>query len=189
MCSSAESAEGSHTPPTCRGSAHCPNWSDRSAADGARERHASRGVGAAKAPPGGHVDAPTAEAVEAEPETEQFLLMRSVVQVLEIATERAPIIVVLDDLQWADSSSLALLKIFHRFVGPGSEAWSCAPTARATWPPTTPWRPFWRFCTVSPSSIIDLGGLGEDDIVDLFETLAGEELDDRGYLPGSRPAA
>ena len=123
---------------------------------------------------------PAAEAVDAEPETEQFLLMQSVVQVLEIATDRAPMILVLDDLQWADSSSLALLK---HLIGSSARV-GCLVV-----------------CTYRPSDLgaehpltalladlhrepavrrIDLGGLGDDDIIELIETLAGEELDDAG---------
>jgi AAA ATPase domain len=53
---------------------------------------------------------PAAETVDAEPDTEQFLLMQSVDQVLERATIQNPAIIVLDDLQWADSSSPTLLR-------------------------------------------------------------------------------
>ena len=124
---------------------------------------------------------PTGEAVEAEPETEQFLLMRSVVQVLEIATERAPMVVVLDDLQWADSSSLALLK---HLIGSSARVGGVVvcphrPSDLATDHPLAALladlhrEPFVRR--------IDLGGLGEDDMaIDLIETLAGEDLHDVG---------
>ena len=53
---------------------------------------------------------PAQETVEAEAETEQFLLVQAVAAILELTSANAPVLIVLDDLQWADSSSLSLLR-------------------------------------------------------------------------------
>ncbi len=45
-----------------------------------------------------------------DPETERYLLFSSVAGLLEHVAQTAPVCLVLDDLQWADTQSLALLK-------------------------------------------------------------------------------
>ena len=45
-----------------------------------------------------------------DPETERYLLFSSVAGLLEHVAQTAPVGLVLDDLQWADTQSLALLK-------------------------------------------------------------------------------
>ena len=45
-----------------------------------------------------------------DPETERYLLFRSVGSLLEKASHEEPVLLFLDDLHWADSASLALLK-------------------------------------------------------------------------------
>jgi predicted ATPase len=61
-------------------------------------------------------DALTKRAVEATPppqtdaETERYRLFRAVADLLASACEHGPVIFVLDDLQWADKETLALLK-------------------------------------------------------------------------------
>jgi class 3 adenylate cyclase len=49
---------------------------------------------------------------EADPETERYLVWSAVVKLLRYASEDAPIVVILDDLHWADKPSLLLLKHF-----------------------------------------------------------------------------
>jgi class 3 adenylate cyclase/tetratricopeptide (TPR) repeat protein len=53
-------------------------------------------------------DLPATAAAEAD--TERYLLFSAVVGLLEAASRRQPIVVVLDDLQWADRGSLQLLR-------------------------------------------------------------------------------
>src|SRR3990172_3162271 len=43
-------------------------------------------------------------------DTERFLLFAAVVGMLAMASERQPVVLVLDDLQWADKASLQLLR-------------------------------------------------------------------------------
>jgi predicted ATPase len=47
---------------------------------------------------------------QADPETERFLLFDSVAGLLQAASDRTPVVLVLDDLHWADSQTLSLLK-------------------------------------------------------------------------------
>jgi len=51
-----------------------------------------------------------------EPQQEQLRFMSSVLQFIRKATERAPWFVILDDLQWADQSSLELLNYLGRHI-------------------------------------------------------------------------
>ena len=45
-----------------------------------------------------------------DPESERFLLFSAVVALLSVASETQPVLLVLDDLQWADPASLLLLR-------------------------------------------------------------------------------
>ncbi len=56
--------------------------------------------------------------VEADPESERLWLFDAVVDVLATAAEETPVLLVLDDAQWADSASVALLRHLVRHVSP-----------------------------------------------------------------------
>jgi class 3 adenylate cyclase/tetratricopeptide (TPR) repeat protein len=47
---------------------------------------------------------------ESDPETERYLLYASIVGLLEGASEREPLLMILDDLHWADKPTLSLLR-------------------------------------------------------------------------------
>ena len=49
------------------------------------------------------------EARRSDPETERYLMFQAVISLLERFSDTAPLAIVLDDLQWADAPSLALL--------------------------------------------------------------------------------
>ena len=53
-----------------------------------------------------------------EPETERYRLFEAVVGLLEAISSRAPILLVLDDLHWADRPTLLLLRHLARAPGP-----------------------------------------------------------------------
>ena len=78
-----------------------------------------------------------------EPEAARFRLFDSLTGFLRTAAARRPLLLVLDDLHWADAPSLALL----RFLGRDLEAWGCwwwAATGTPRWTRAIRcWRP-WR---------------------------------------------
>jgi tetratricopeptide (TPR) repeat protein len=54
-----------------------------------------------------------------DPETERFLLFKAVAELLRVVARSVPLCVVLDDFQWADGQSVALLKHVARSVEQG----------------------------------------------------------------------
>lgn len=58
--------------------------------------------------------APRDRAAQLDPETERYRLFEAVTAVLEAATARAPVLMVLDDLHWADRPSLLLMRHLTR---------------------------------------------------------------------------
>ena len=52
-----------------------------------------------------------------EPESARFLLFDSITTFLKNAAQRQPLMLVLDDLHWADRSSLLLLEFLAREIG------------------------------------------------------------------------
>ena len=54
----------------------------------------------------------------AEPETDRYRLFEAVVGVLSSISARAPVLLVLDDLQWADRPTLLLLRHLARASDP-----------------------------------------------------------------------
>jgi class 3 adenylate cyclase/tetratricopeptide (TPR) repeat protein len=123
---------------------------------------------------------PPGEAFATDGDTERFLLMEAVVGLLELASTHTAIMIVLDDLHWADAASLALLR--HVISSPAPLRLLLVATYRdsdlsRSHPLTALLADLHREPTVSR---IDLGGLGHSDIVELMETAAGYELDDAG---------
>jgi hypothetical protein len=47
---------------------------------------------------------------QSDPETERYLLFNAVAGLLAVASEREPVVLILDDLHWADKPTLALLR-------------------------------------------------------------------------------
>ena len=58
------------------------------------------------------------EPLRAEPEAERHRLFESVVDLLAASSDNAPLVLVLDDLHWADKPSLLLLRHLLRSVTP-----------------------------------------------------------------------
>lgn len=123
---------------------------------------------------------PAGDAVRSDPETERFLLLESVVQLLELTSSRSPVLVVLDDLHWADASSLALLR--HVLASQSPLACLVVGTYRQSdlssdHPLTSLLADLHR---MPSASRVDLAGLAEGEIVELIEVAAGYALDDAG---------
>src|SRR5262249_28600801 len=59
-----------------------------------------------------------AEPTPLEPDEERFRLLDAVSQLLIAASERAPVLLVLDDLHWADRDTIAMLRHVARAVPP-----------------------------------------------------------------------
>lgn len=116
--------------------------------------------------------------LESEPESERYRLFEAVVALLAAAAEVEPVLLVLDDLQWATKPTLLLLRHLVRAAEP---------------------RPMlilgmYRHTELSAGlaeTLADLrrspgvermtlGGLDEEAVVDLLEALSGSTLDDAG---------
>ena len=110
------------------------------------------------------------EPVRTEPDSERYLMFEAVDALLARIAKRAPLLVVLDDLHWADRPTLALLSHLARhadaapLVAPrhlpherGGRGSSAAPGS-------------WRTCatTASPRRS-QLAGLSEDEVAELID--------------------
>ena len=118
--------------------------------------------------------------MEAEAETEQFLLVQAVAGALELASASGPVMIVLDDLQWADTSSLSLLR--HLFGAGGHLECLIVGTYRPSdLGPGHPLAVLLADLHREPAvQRVDLGGLGDREILELIETAAGYEMDEDG---------
>lgn len=117
---------------------------------------------------------------ESDPETERLLLFEAIASLLASASETAPLLVVLDDLHWADRSSLLLL--LHLLRMDRSASLLVVATYRDTdvdraHPLSTVLAELRR---VRGAQRIALGGLDDDDVVELLTAAGGHELDDQG---------
>lgn len=122
------------------------------------------------------VDAPSSS----DGETERYLLYSAVVGLLRHVARERPVVLVVDDLQWADTASLQLLR---HVVGedPGLGLLVLG-TFRDTevaagHPLVDALAALWRMDRVTR---VDLQGLDDRGVVDLLEATAGHELDEPG---------
>ena len=117
---------------------------------------------------------------EADPETERHLLHAAAVGLLEAAAREDPLVVVFDDLQWADAQALAL---FKHLVASISDAellvlGTYRDTELARGQRLTQLLGDLR--REQGVHRIDLGGLGRDDVGALMEVAVGQELPAQG---------
>jgi len=117
----------------------------------------------AKAPPGGA-------------ETERFLLFDATAELLRAAAKHAPLVVALDDMQWADDSSLALLGHLAQEIRSDARVLVVV-TARAAGIDRAGslWAALERLARQPGSERIDLGGLPVEDLARMRLT-GGEPL-------------
>jgi class 3 adenylate cyclase/tetratricopeptide (TPR) repeat protein len=117
---------------------------------------------------------------ETDPDTERYLLWGAVVGLLREASVAEPLVLVLDDLHWADKPTLLLLK--HVLIeGQGARALIIG-TYRDSdlhrgHPMTEVLADLRREQGVERVAI---GGLGQPEIVEIMERAGGHELDEAG---------
>ncbi|HXQ58587.1 MAG TPA: AAA family ATPase [Acidimicrobiales bacterium] len=123
-------------------------------------------------------DLPPSTATDAD--TERFLLFAAVVGLLSMISEQQPVVLVLDDLQWADQGSLLLLRHLAaadrttRLLVPGTyrdTELAQAPDLRDT---------LGVIHRQSGVGRIELAGLDDDAVLAFLEAAAGQALDDAG---------
>ncbi len=117
---------------------------------------------------------------ESDPETERYLLYAAVAGLLQGAGEQSPMLVILDDLQWADSPTLSLLR--HVVTAGSSMRVLVVGTYRDSdlsrdHPLTALLADLHREQGVER---LKLTGLDCDEVLALMEVAAGHELDDDG---------
>ena len=117
---------------------------------------------------------------ESDPETERYLLYAAVSGLLEVAGEREPLLLIIDDLHWADGPTLSLLR--HVATAGASSRVMMLGTYRDSdlsrdHPLTALLADLHRD---EGGERIKLKGLQADDVLALMEGLAGQELDEDG---------
>jgi tetratricopeptide (TPR) repeat protein len=125
-----------------------------------------------------HITASTDRVADAD--TERLLLLEGVVELLAAASRDVPVLIVLDDLQWADLASLQLLR--HVIWTSTSMDVTIASTYRdadlgRAHPLTKLLSDLYRHGNVRR---LPLAGLDDVDMVELMTGAAGHELDELG---------
>ncbi|MCW2971267.1 MAG: putative ATPase, partial [Solirubrobacterales bacterium] len=115
-----------------------------------------------------------------DPETDRYLLYAAVVSLLEEASKREPLLLVLDDLHWADAPTVSLLR--HAVTAGPSMAVMVVGTYRDSdlsrdHPLTALLADLHRD---RGGERMKLAGLQTGDVLSLIEALAGHELDEDG---------
>jgi len=115
-----------------------------------------------------------------DPETERYMLFSAVAGLLAGASEREPLVLILDDLHWADKPTLALLK--HLAVSGAAMRLLVFGTYRGS--DLARGHPLADLLAQLHGEDgvhrVALSGLDEPDVVALLEAAAGHELDDAG---------
>lgn len=117
---------------------------------------------------------------QSDPETERYLLYAAAAGLLEGAAEEEPLLLILDDLHWADSPTLALLR--HVVTAGSSIPVMVVGTYRDSdlsldHPLTALLADLHR---EGGGERIKLTGLQSEDVLALMEALAGQEFDEDG---------
>jgi class 3 adenylate cyclase len=120
------------------------------------------------------------EAVEAGAETERYLLFEAVSALLSSMSSESPVVIVLDDLHWADAASLDLLR--HLVVTAAGLRVAVVATHRDVdvsrgHPLTALLAELRREPAVTR---VGLGGLADGEVMELIEVAAGHELPPEG---------
>ena len=110
----------------------------------------------------------------ADLESDRYLLYAAVVGLLSAASARQPVLMVLDDLHWADGQTLAL---FH-YLMQSKAALRLLALATARNDPGA--RPLADLVADPGVEVVTLSGLERDEVLELMENAAGHELDQEG---------
>ncbi|HYH62565.1 MAG TPA: AAA family ATPase [Solirubrobacterales bacterium] len=120
------------------------------------------------------------EPQQTDPETERYLLFSAVADILEAAAAHDPVVLVLDDLHWADTQTLALIK--HVTTSLESSRLMLVGTYRDSdldqQHPMTALLADLRL--IDGTKRIALRGLGVDEITQMMAATAGHEMDEKG---------
>ncbi|HEY1358439.1 MAG TPA: AAA family ATPase [Thermoleophilaceae bacterium] len=124
-----------------------------------------------------------------DPETERYLLFGAVLGLLEDASRDAPLVLVLDDLHWADAQSLALMR--HVVAGSAGLKLMLLGTFRDSeldrqHPLTDVLAAMRREEGVDR---LALSGLATEDVVAIMEAAAGHDMDETGLALAREIAA
>jgi hypothetical protein len=121
---------------------------------------------------------------DVDPETERFLLFAAMVDLLNRVADRAPLVLVLDDLHWADKGSLMLLRYFAGAERPPRSV-VVATYRDSDVPPDHPLADTLAALYREPGvQVIPLVGLESDALFALLEAIAGHSLGDDGRILG-----
>jgi tetratricopeptide (TPR) repeat protein len=117
---------------------------------------------------------------ETDPETERYLLFNAAAGLLEGAAAERPVVLLMDDLHWADKPTLALLR--HVVGSSDGGALLILGTYRdSELSRQHPLSGLLADLRSEPGiERISLQGLGEQDVVTIMETAAGHEMDSLG---------
>jgi class 3 adenylate cyclase/tetratricopeptide (TPR) repeat protein len=137
-------------------------------------RSAQRGALARLAPEIGDADR------VGDPDTERLLLLEGTTELLAAQSQGSPMVLVLDDLHWADAASLQLLRHVIASKTPMNVLIAC--TYRDTdLGRADPLNNLLSDLHREPSvTRVDLKGLEDSDVVELLGAAAGHDLDDDG---------
>jgi hypothetical protein len=116
----------------------------------------------------------------ADPDMERLLLLEAAAGILAAGSRQAPVLVVLDDLHWADTASLQLLRRVVASTDPTDLVIAC--TYRETdLARGHPLSNLLADLRREPNVVrLELDGLDDDELVELLEAAAGHVLDDAG---------
>jgi class 3 adenylate cyclase len=119
---------------------------------------------------------PVGEVVDADPDTERYLLLEAVIELLARMSNHQQLTVVLDDLHWADAATLGVLR--HIVAASAPLRVAILATYRDSditrgHPLTSLLAELRRQPTVTR---LDLAGLDDVEIIELMEAAAGYEL-------------
>jgi class 3 adenylate cyclase len=115
-----------------------------------------------------------------DPETERYMLFRAITGLLRRAATDDPIVLVLDDLQWADKPSLALLRYVVKDA-PDTRLLLIASYRESDITSTHPLSALLADLRNEQTvEWIELEGLDRDEVLALVEAAAGHELDADG---------